>query len=56
MLDCAIVFFVIALFAALFGFTGVVSSVAGIAQFLFLVFLMLAVAAFLASMFRGNGG
>jgi uncharacterized membrane protein YtjA (UPF0391 family) len=54
MLQYAVVFFVIALIAALFGFTGIAAGAAGIAQTLFVVFLILAVIAFLVNVFRGR--
>lgn len=41
MLNYAIIFFVIALIAAVFGFGGIASASAGIAQILFVVFLIL---------------
>jgi uncharacterized membrane protein YtjA (UPF0391 family) len=41
MLGWAIAFFVIALIAAVFGFGGIASASAGIAQILFFVFLVL---------------
>jgi uncharacterized membrane protein YtjA (UPF0391 family) len=47
MLHYAIVFFVIALVAALFGFGGIAASAVGIAKILFFVFIVLAVATFL---------
>jgi uncharacterized membrane protein YtjA (UPF0391 family) len=47
MLHYAVVFFVIALLAALFGFGGIASSAVGIAQILFVIFIVLAVASFL---------
>ena len=47
MLHYAVVFFVIALIAALFGFGGIASSAVGIAQILFVIFVVLAVASFL---------
>jgi len=43
MLRYAIIFFVIALIAAVFGFTGIAASAAGFAQILFYGFLILAV-------------
>lgn len=43
MLRASIAFFVLALVAALFGFTGIASSAAGIAKILFGVFLVLAI-------------
>jgi uncharacterized membrane protein YtjA (UPF0391 family) len=41
MLHWAVVFLIIALVAAVFGFTGVYEAAAGIAQILFFVFLVL---------------
>lgn len=52
MLHYAVVFFVIALIAALFGFGGIASSAVGIAKILFLVFAVLAVASFLFGLIR----
>jgi len=47
MLHYAVVFLVIALIAALFGFGGIASSAVGIAKILFIVFAVLAVVSFL---------
>lgn len=47
MLHYAVVFLVIALIAAVFGFGGIAASAVGIAKILFVVFLIMAVAAFL---------
>ena len=47
MLHYAVVFFVIALIAAVFGFGGIAVGAAGIAKILFVVFAVLAVASFL---------
>jgi uncharacterized membrane protein YtjA (UPF0391 family) len=47
MLHYAIVFFIIALIAALFGFGGIAAGAAGIAKILFVVFLICAVVALL---------
>jgi uncharacterized membrane protein YtjA (UPF0391 family) len=47
MLHYAVVFFVIALIAALFGFGGIAAGAVGIAKVLFFVFIVLAVASFL---------
>src|SRR5688572_2814094 len=44
MLHYAVVFFVIALIAALFGFGGIAAGAAGIAKILFVVFIILAIA------------
>jgi uncharacterized membrane protein YtjA (UPF0391 family) len=52
MLHYAVVFFVIALIAALFGFGGIASSAVGIAKILFIVFAILAVASFLFGLVR----
>jgi uncharacterized membrane protein YtjA (UPF0391 family) len=52
MLHYAVVFFVIALIAALFGFGGISAGAAGIAQILFFVFIALALIGFLISVFR----
>lgn len=52
MLHYAIVFFVIALIAALFGFGGIAASAAGIAKTLFFIFIVLAVASFVFGLVR----
>jgi uncharacterized membrane protein YtjA (UPF0391 family) len=44
MLHYALIFFVVALVAAVFGFGGIAASAAGIAKILFGVFLILALA------------
>lgn len=46
-LHYAAVFFIIALIAALFGFSGIAAGAAGIAKILFFLFLIAAVATFL---------
>jgi uncharacterized membrane protein YtjA (UPF0391 family) len=46
MLHYAIVFFIIALIAAVFGFGGIAAGAMGIAKILFFVFIILAIAAF----------
>jgi uncharacterized membrane protein YtjA (UPF0391 family) len=43
MLHCSLVFFVIALVAALFGFGGIAASAVGIGKIVFMVFAFLAV-------------
>src|SRR6185295_19334058 len=53
MLHYAVVFFVIALIAALFGFGGIAAGAAGIAKVLFVLFVILAVASFLFGRNRG---
>ena len=52
MLHYAVVFFVIALIAAVFGFGGIAASAVGIAKILFIVFAVLAVASFLVSLIK----
>jgi uncharacterized membrane protein YtjA (UPF0391 family) len=52
MLHYAVVFFVIALIAAVFGFGGIAASAAGIAQVLFFVFIVLAVGSFLFGLIK----
>ena len=54
MLHYAVVFFIIALIAALFGFGGIATSLAGIAKMLFVVFAVLAVASFLFGLIKKN--
>ncbi|MBT9519609.1 MAG: DUF1328 domain-containing protein [Dechloromonas sp.] len=49
MLHYAIVFFIIALIAALFGFTGIAAGAVEIAKILFFIFILL----FLASLIMG---
>ena len=52
MLHYAVVFFVVALLAALFGFGGIAESAVGIGKVLFLVFAVLAVASFLFGLLK----
>ena len=52
MLHYAVVFLVIALIAAVFGFGGIAASAVGIAQVLFVVFLVMAVVSFLMGVLR----
>lgn len=52
MLHYAVVFFIIALIAAVFGFGGIAASAAGIAKVLFFVFVILAVGSFLLNLTR----
>jgi uncharacterized membrane protein YtjA (UPF0391 family) len=54
MLHYAVVFFVIALIAAVLGFGGIAAGAAGIAQVLFVVFLIMAVVSFLIGLLRGR--
>lgn len=52
MLHYALVFFIVALIAALFGFGGIASASAGIAQILFAIFLFLFVATLILRVVR----
>jgi uncharacterized membrane protein YtjA (UPF0391 family) len=54
MLHCAIVFFVIALIAAVFSFGGIAAGAVGIAKILFFVFIILAVASLFFGSMRGR--
>ncbi len=54
MLHYAVVFFVIALIAALFGFGGIAASAMGIGKILFVVFAILAIASFLFALIKKN--
>ncbi|MGB5556522.1 MAG: DUF1328 domain-containing protein [Paracoccaceae bacterium] len=54
MLGWALTFLVVALIAAAFGFGGIASASAGIAQFLFFVFIALFVIALIARAVRGK--
>ena len=56
MLHYAIVFFVIALIAALFGFGGIAAGAAEIAKVLFFIFLVLFVVSLVVGLFRRGGG
>jgi uncharacterized membrane protein YtjA (UPF0391 family) len=50
-LGWTILFFVIAVVAALFGFTGIATAAAGIAQILFFIFLALFIVFLIAALF-----
>jgi uncharacterized membrane protein YtjA (UPF0391 family) len=52
MLHYAVVFFVIALIAAVFGFSGIAASAVGIGKILFLVFAVLAIATVVFGLLR----
>ena len=54
MLHYAVIFFVIALIAAVFGFGGIAAGAAGIAKILFVVFLVMAIASFLINASKGR--
>jgi uncharacterized membrane protein YtjA (UPF0391 family) len=50
MLYYALAFFIVALIAALFGFTGIAAGAAAIAKILFFIFLAVAAVTFIASL------
>jgi uncharacterized membrane protein YtjA (UPF0391 family) len=54
MLSWALAFFVIALIAAIFGFTSIAAGAASIAQILFFVFLVLFLGALVIGLVRGK--
>jgi uncharacterized membrane protein YtjA (UPF0391 family) len=54
MLYWALIFFVVALIAGAFGFGGIASASAGIAQVLFVIFLILLVASLLMHFFSSR--
>lgn len=54
MLSWALIFFVVAIIAAVFGFGGIASASAGIAQILFFIFLVLFVVSLVMAMFGGR--
>jgi uncharacterized membrane protein YtjA (UPF0391 family) len=54
MLKLALAFFVIALLAGVFGFTGIAGTAASIAQFLFVLFLVLFVGALIFAFVAGK--
>ncbi len=54
MLHYAVVFFIIALIAAVFGFGGIAVGAAEIAKVLFFIFLVLFVASLVVGLFRRN--
>jgi len=54
MLSWALVFFVLALVAAAFGFGGIAGASASIAQILFVIFLALTVLAFIVRAIQGR--
>jgi uncharacterized membrane protein YtjA (UPF0391 family) len=55
MLSWALIFFVVAIIAAVFGFGGIASASAGIAQILFFIFLVLFVVSLIMGMTRRGG-
>ena len=56
MVHYAVVFFVIAIIAAPFGFGGIAAGAAEIAQLMFLVFLVLFIASLLLGLVRRDSG
>ncbi len=52
MLHYAVVFFVIALVAAIFGFTGIAAGAVGIAKVLFFVFVAMALVTFVIGLIK----
>jgi uncharacterized membrane protein YtjA (UPF0391 family) len=54
MLSWAVVFFIVAIVAALFGFGGLASASAGIAQILFFLFLIAFVISMVVHLVRGR--
>ena len=54
MLNYAIVFFIIALVAAVFGFGGIAAGAVEIAKILFFVFIILALVTFVINLVRGR--
>ena len=52
MLYWAVVFFIISIVAALFGFTGIASAAAGIAKILFFIFIVVFLALLIAGLVR----
>jgi len=54
MLGWSIVFFIVAIIAAVFGFGGIAASAVGIAKVLFFVFLVLFVISLVANAVRGR--
>lgn len=54
LLKWALIFFVLAIVAALFGFGGIAGAAAGIAKILFIGFIILAAVVLIASLARGR--
>ena len=55
MLHYALVFFIVAIIAAVFGFGGIAAGAAEIAKILFFIFLVLFVASLVIGLFRRGG-
>jgi uncharacterized membrane protein YtjA (UPF0391 family) len=56
MLHYALVFFIIALIAALFGFGGIAAGAAEIAKILFFIFAVMFLVSLIVGLFRRSGG
>lgn len=54
-LNWALMFFIVAIIAAVFGFGGIAAESAGIAKILFFLFLILFAVSLLMGMVRGRG-
>ena len=54
MLTWALIFFIVAIIAAVFGFSGIAAGAAGIAQILFWTFLVIALIVGIAHLIRGG--
>jgi len=54
MLAWSVIFFIVALVAALFGFGGIATAATGIAKILFFIFLILFIASFIIQLSRGR--
>lgn len=55
MLRWALVFFIVAILAAVFGFGGIAEDLAGIAKILFLLFIVLFLISLVMGLVRGKG-
>jgi uncharacterized membrane protein YtjA (UPF0391 family) len=56
MLRYALIFFVVSLIAAFFGFSGIAADSAGIAKILFIGFVVLAAISLVTGLVRGKSG
>jgi uncharacterized membrane protein YtjA (UPF0391 family) len=54
LLKWAVIFFIVALIAAAFGFGGIAAAASGVAQILFFIFLVLFILALVAGLFVGR--
>ena len=54
MLNCALTFLIVAIIAAVFGFTGIAVAATGIAKILFFLFLVLFLVLFVISLLTGR--